>query len=328
MRYHYQMNRCCQFLCLCLLLLGCGDRKTLPATGPLPLNSAGKLEVVASFSIVSEAVAVIGGERIALTTLVGPDRDVHGFEPSPDDAKAVADASIIFANGLSLESWLPGMLSSTQSPARIAKLSKGIAAREAGDAEDHHDHHGHDHHHHGDYDPHVWHDVSHMIHQTERIHAVLAEAAPDYAAEFATRAEARIAELHELDEWVKTRIATIPAESRKIVTGHDCYGYFAERYGVTVAGVAIDSFSTGASEPSARDMANLVDHIKASGVSAIFGENIHDNRIVARVAEAAGVTLAPSLYTGALGPVGSAADSYVKMMRHNVEAMVTAMGGE
>jgi ABC-type Zn uptake system ZnuABC Zn-binding protein ZnuA len=127
---------------------------------------------------------------------------------------------------------------------------------------------------------------------------------------------------------VKERIATIPEESRKIVTGHDCFGYFADRYGITVAGVAIDSFSTGASEPSARDMARLVDHIKSAGVSAIFGENIHDNRIIGRVAEAAGVVLAPSLYTGALGPPGSAADTYAKLMRHNVDAMVTAMGGK
>lgn len=326
MRYHYRMNRCYTILTSCLLLLGCGDRKSLPATGLLPLNDSGKLQVVATFSIVSEAVAAVGGERIELITLVGPDRDVHGFEPSPDDAKAIADASLIFANGLGLETWLSGMLISTKSPARVCELSQGIAAREAGGSHDHHDHHGHDHHHHGDYDPHVWHDISHMIHQTEKIRDALAEAVPDHAAEFATRAEARISELRELEDWVKERIAAIPEESRKIVTGHDCFGYFADRYGITVAGVAIDSFSTGASEPSARDMATLVDHIKSTGVSAIFGENIHDNRIVGRVAEAAGVVLAPSLYTGALGPPGSPADTYVKLMRHNVDAMVTAMG--
>jgi zinc/manganese transport system substrate-binding protein len=326
MRYHYQMKRC-HFILLCLLLVGCGDRKSLPATGPLPTDPAGKLVVVATFSIVGEAVAEIGGDRIALTTLVGADRDVHGFEPSPDDAKAVADASILFASGLGLESWLPGMRSSTQSGARFIELSKGIAAREAGDAHAHHDH-GHHHHDHGDYDPHVWHDVAHMIHQAERIRDALAEAAPDHAAEFATHAERRIRSLRELDEWVKARIATVPEASRKIVTGHDCFGYFADRYGVTVAGVAIDSFSTGASEPSAREMTRLVDTIKGSGVSAIFGENIHDNRIISRVAEAAGVELAPSLYTGALGPSGSPADSYLKLMRHNVNAMVTAMGGQ
>jgi ABC-type Zn uptake system ZnuABC Zn-binding protein ZnuA len=166
MRYHYRMKRCYTIFASCLLLLGCGDRISLPATGPLPLNDSGKLQVVATFSIVSEAVAAVGGERIELITLVGPDRDVHGFEPSPDDAKAIADASLTFASGLGLETWLSGMLTSTKSPARVRELSKGIAAREAGGSHDHHDHHGHDHHDHGDYDPHVWHDISHMIHQT------------------------------------------------------------------------------------------------------------------------------------------------------------------
>jgi zinc/manganese transport system substrate-binding protein len=303
-----------------LLLAGCGDRK------PELVNADGKLVVVATFTIVGELVESIGGADVAVTTLVGPDQDVHGFEPTPNEAKAVAGAGIIFASGLGLESWLPGMLESTRSQARVVELSQGIAAREVG--HEHHDHEHHHHHHHGDYDPHVWHDVLHVIHQAEGVRDALSEAAPEHAAKFASRAAAYIDELRSLHQWVQSRIDNIPLEDRKIVTGHDCFGYFAARYGVTVAGVAIDSFSTGAGEPSAREMAKLVDRIRSSGVKAIFGENIHDNRIVSRVAEAAGVNLAPSLYTGALGPKGSPAETYDKMMRHNVEAMVTAMGGQ
>ena len=321
------MRQALYIILISLLLTSCGDRKTAPTDGPVLLNAEGKIEVVATFTIVSELVNAVGGERVAVTTLVGPDQDVHSFEPSPGEAKAVTEAALLVANGLNLESWLPGIIESTRSGARVIELSRGLKAREAG--HDDHDHHGHHHHHHhGDYDPHVWHDVLAMIHQTEQLRDALSKAAPAHAAEFAARAEVRIGSLRALHSWVQERIATIPPSSRKIVTGHDCFGYFAERYGITVAGVAIDSFSTGASEPSAREMAQLVDGIRESGVTAVFGENIHDNRIISRVAEAAGVKLAPALYTGALGPPGSAVDSYDKLMRHNVDAMVSAMGGE
>jgi ABC-type Zn uptake system ZnuABC Zn-binding protein ZnuA len=158
----------------------------------------------------------------------------------------------------------------------------------------------------------------------ENIRAALTTADPDHAADYAANAAAYIAELQALDEWVRTEVSALPSEQRKLVTSHDTFGYFAEEYGFEVIGTALPVSTEGAS-PSAQAIAALVEDIRATGVRAIFAENVSNPQLMEQIASEAGVVLAPALYTDALGAPGTDGDTYLKMMRYNVTTIVTAL---
>lgn len=194
------------------------------------------------------------------------------------------------------------------------------------DSEDTHEEHADGHgHHHGEFDPHVWHDVANAMLMVEAIRDALSAADPDNADIYATNADAYLAELTELDGWVTEQVERIPAERRKMVTAHDTFGYFAARYGFEVVGTALASFSTEAADPSAGELAELIETIQAEGVPALFAENVSNPDLIERIAQETGTTIGAPLYTDALGTAGTDGATYIDMIRYNVTAIVTAL---
>lgn len=292
-----------------------------------PTASGAPLPVVATFSILGDLVQAVGGDAVQVMTLIGPGIDAHTFDPAPADLVTLESAAVIFENGLGFEPWLDGFFASTQPKGTRVIVSDGIEPRHVSDGpeEDHRDEE--EGHHHGDVDPHVWHNVANAIVMVENIRDALVTADPVNAAIYQANAAAKIADLEALDAWVREQVATIPEERRKLVTSHDTFGYFADAYGFEVLGTALGSASTEAGDPSARDVAILIEEIANAGVPAIFAENVSNPDLMESIAAEAGVTLAPPLFTDALGEPGTEAASYDGMMRGNVTTIVNALSG-
>lgn len=300
-----------------------------------------KIRVVASFSILGDMVKQVGGEHVELVTLVGPDGDAHVYEPTPSDARALADAQLLVVNGLEFEGWLPRLIKSSGFKGTIiaasegAELLKGAEAHEADaheEAEAGHDHaeekHDHDsredHHAHGNVDPHAWQNLANGIIYVDNIAKGLAAADPDHAESYTANAQAYSARLSELHEKLKADFTTIPAERRKVVSSHDAFAYFGAAYGVVF--VAPEGANTE-SEASAGDVASIIDQIREQKLSAIFIENIADARLVEQIARETGAKIGGKLYSDALsGPEGPAA-SYLDMFRHNATQLLGAVKG-
>jgi zinc/manganese transport system substrate-binding protein len=293
-------------------------------------TSQTKLPVVASFSILGDLVQQVGGDKVEVRTLVGAGADAHTFEPSPADSAALTRAVLVFENGLGFEPWLERLYAASGSKARRVVVTDGLTALHA--EEDEGDGHGQaakekdkDDHGHGEQNPHAWHDVRHAQHMVGVIREALAAADPANAAVYRANGDRYLTELQALDTWIGEQVNSLPPERRKLVTTHDTFRYFAVRYGFEVVGTALGAASTEAAEPSAGEFARLVQAIKDAGVPAIFAENVANPRLMERLAHEAGVTLAPTLYTDALGQPGSNGETYVKMMRYNVTTIVDAL---
>ena len=269
-----------------------------------------RLRVVATFSIVGDLVRNVGGDRIALTTLVGPDGDTERYEPAPADARALGSAELIFENSLGSEPWLDRLYSASRSSAARVQVSQGITLIRGERNEP---------------DPHFWHDVATTMVVVRTIQDALSGIDPANAEAYAANAETYLARLEVLDAWVLSQADGLPAERRKLVTSHDTFGYFARRYGFEIVGVGLQSFFTDA-QPSAQQVNRLVQNIRATGVPAIFVENVTDPRLMQRVGREAGVLVAPALYTDALGVSNSPASTYVDLITHNVQTMTWALG--
>ena len=305
-------------------------------------SEEGPVEVVATYSILGDMVENVGGEEVELTTLVGADSDAHTFEPAPSDNAKLAEAAVVFENGLEFESWLDELYESSGSEAERVAVTEGIeslAAPEEEHGEDEHageedhegeepaDEEGHEgEEEHGEADPHTWHDVSRAMVMVETVRGALVEADPDNAEAYRANTKKYLSELQELDAEVMERTKSVPKENRVLFTSHDTFGYFAERYGFEVD-TALASVSTEASDPSAGETAALIREIEDSGVPAIFAENVSNSDSMRRVASEAGVDLAPTLYTDALGKPDSEGGTYVKMMRHNASTVADALSG-
>jgi zinc/manganese transport system substrate-binding protein len=288
------------------------------------------LQVVASFSILGDLIENVGGDAVAVTTLIGPGVDAHTYDPAPADLVVLAEADVVFENGLGFEPWLDGFFESAQPPGARVVVSEGITPREAGTDDEHEteaqpeENPAHEH---GQFDPHVWHDVANVIVMVGNIRDALAAADPDRAELYEANAAAYIAELEALDDSIREQVGTLPEERRTLVTSHDNLGYFADAYGFTILGNVFGSVSTEAGDPSARDIAALVEAIAATGVPAIFAENVANPDLMESIAAEAGVALAPALYTDALGPPGSPGETYIGMMQSNVTTIVDALRG-
>ena len=258
-------------------------------------------QVIATFSILGDIVAQVGGDTISLHTLVGPQGDVHTFEPTPADSVSLHKAMLIFEIGLGFETWLQQLFTSARSKARRVVVTQGLkslAIQTAASLPVAHPHkRGHD-----EVDPHVWFDVHNVLSIVEQVRDALGQYDPSKAAIYRDNAAQYSATLQELDAWIMAQVQTIPATRRKLVTSHDNLGYFARRYGFDVVGAAINAPSTDVTEVAARHVAALVKKVKALEVPAIFAETMHNPKLVQRLATEAGVRLAPPLYTDALGP--------------------------
>jgi zinc/manganese transport system substrate-binding protein len=316
-------------LCAVLLTFGLALSAFQPAMTPVAAQTpttGAPLQVVASFSILGDLVKNVGGEAVAVTTLIGPGVDAHTYDPAPADLVVLTKADVIFENGLGFEPWLDRFFASAQpSGARIV-VTEGITPRAAG-ADDHEGEAqvevGADAH--GQFDPHVWHDVANVIVMVGNIRDALVAADPARAELYEANAAAYIAELETLDVSIREQVGTLPEERRKLITSHDTFGYFADAYGFEVLGTALGSLSTEAGDPSARDIAMLITQIDEARVPAIFAENVANPDLMESIAAEAGVELAPPLYTDALGPQGSPGETYVGMMERNVTTIVDAL---
>jgi ABC-type Zn uptake system ZnuABC Zn-binding protein ZnuA len=232
----------------------------------------------------------------------------------------LSDAAIIFENGFGLETWLPKLCDAAQTKAQRVVVTRGIDVRHVPDAEGARPN-GRD----DDRDPHAWQNVKNAIVCVGNIRDALAEADPLHAPLYRARAEAYDKQLESLDSYIAQRIASLPENRRKLVTSHDAFGYFGQRYGVDISRSALESVTTEAADPSAMQLAGVVDQIKAAGVPVIFRESMQNPKLIDEIAADANVKVGPPLYSDALGAPGSDGDTYLKMMRYNADVLVNAL---
>jgi zinc/manganese transport system substrate-binding protein len=271
---------------------------------PVPAQS--RINVATSFSILADFVRNVGGDLVEVTSLVGPDGDVHSYVPSPADAKKVADAKLIILNGLGLEGSTERFMSAAGKGAKVVVASTGVAPLRLG----------------GEVDPHAWQSVANAKIYVAIIRDALIAADPAGKSVFETNAAAYLRRLDALDAEIKTALSAIPPERRKLITSHDAFGYFGTAYGI--AFIAPHGVSTE-SEASARDVARIIAQIRQQKIPAVFLENVTDPRLLERIAREAGARIGGTLYSDALtGPHGPA-PTYIDLMHHNVKQLVGAL---
>ena len=273
-----------------------------------PLRAEERLNVVASFSILADLVKNVGGDKVNVTSLVGPNGDIHVYAPAPSDAKTVGDVKLLVINGLGLEGWLPRLVQSSGSKAAIVTASNGIVTLERG----------------SEADPHAWQSVANAKIYVANIRDALATADPADAAIFRANAERYLAELDALDAEVRATVAKIPPERRKVISTHNAFGYFAAAYGIQF--IAPSGVSTE-NEPSARDIAAIIRQIKAEKIPAVFLENVSDDRLIRRIAAETGAKVGGTLYSDSLTGEKGPAPTYIDLVRHNIKALTSALGG-
>ena len=288
--------------------------------------AAEPVPVVASFSILGDLVRVVGGERVSVITLVGPDEDAHVFEPKPTDAKTLVQSRLLIVNGLGFEPWAQKLAKSAGYKGETVVASRGVKPLVMAE-EDAHGEKGHKDkgHHHDEADPHAWQNPHNVVLYTRNIAAALAKVDPAGATAYQTNANAYVKELQALDTWAKAQFAAIPADKRKAITSHDAFGYLAAQYQIKF--LAPQGVSTDA-EPSAREVAQLIRQIPRERIKAVFVENMSNPKLLAQLGKDAGVTVGPALFVDALSAAGGRADSYLKLMRHNVTQLAAGMRGQ
>jgi ABC-type Zn uptake system ZnuABC Zn-binding protein ZnuA len=277
---------------------------------PAELAPGKPLRVVATTTLVAEVARMVGGDDITLTTLVGPGFDPHTYEPTPQDARALAEADVVLINGLGLEKFLEDNLLLAGSTAPFLSLSDGIPPRHIDQGS-------------GELDPHVWLDPRNVMQWTSNAADGLAHLDPAHADDYRQRAAAYRQDLESLDQQVTAQLETIPADQRKLVTDHDTLGYFAARFGFTVIGAVIPSASSSA-EASAQELAALEDSIRREGVRAVFVAAEVNPGLAQQVADDTGARLVPLHLESLTGPDG-AAPTYLALMQSNVEAIAAGL---
>ena len=279
------------------------------------LLHAAPLKVVASFSILADFAGEIGGERVSVHALVGPDADAHAWQPRPSDARTVMEADLVIANGLGFDTWIERLAASAGNR-RVLLAADGVTTLA------HDDGHGHQGHDHGPLDPHAWQDVGNARIYARNIADALIAADPAGEAHYRSRLARYDAELAALDADIRARFAALPEAARKVVTSHDAFGYFGRAYDVrflAAAGVG------NRSEVSAAAMARLIRQLRKEKVPVVFIENVNDPRLIERIGTEGGARIGGTLYSDALsGPAGPAS-SYVAMMRHNADTILVGI---
>ena len=267
----------------------------------VPVSAQERLKVVATFSILGDLVAQVGGDKIDLTVLVGPDTDAHTYQPKPNDLRVLAGARVLVSNGLGFEGWIDRLADAASFKGTRIVVSTAAATGP---------------------DPHCWQDVACTRRYVANIATGLAAADPANAASYREHAQAYDARLAALEAWIRGEIATVPEDRRKAITGHNSYHYFSRSYRVTFE--APRGYSTE-SEPSARDMAQLIRQVRAEKIKALFIENMTNPVLIDEIARDAGAIVGPRLYSDALSKPGGPAPTYEAMMRYNVAALVAGM---
>jgi len=284
-----------------------------------PAAAADKIKAVATFSVIGDMVANVAGDRIDLVTLVGPGGDTELFKPSLGDGKSVAEARIVFMNDLNdeFEPWLEPLLKRVKFGGTKVVVSRGAKTYSSSEeraprskvTEE-------------EIDQHAWLDPKNGVIYVRNIAAALAKSDPANAPDYRARAAAYIKELQDLDAWAKTEMAAVPPAKRRILSSHDSLQYLARAYGITM--LAINGW-TNNSEPSAAELASLAQRIRREGIHALFLDSITDPRAMQQVAKETGAAIGGTLYGDALSKPGGEADTYVKMIRHDVTTLIAGM---
>ncbi len=305
---------------------------TLAVVTTSPSWAADKLKVVTSFTILGDMVRNIGGEHVALATLVGPDGDAHVFEPTPADARALAEADLVIVNGLGFEGWIDRLVKASGYKGPVVAASEGIAALKAEEehGHGHGDAHGSDekhekdedhHHHEGEFDPHGWQDLANGRLYVANIARALAAADTAHADDYRRRADAYDRELAALDRDIRSRLDAVPADRRKVITSHDAFQYFGRAYGIDFhAPVGLSTED----EPSAGEVAALIRQMRDEGIRVLFVDNISDPRLVQQLAREADAVIGGTLYSDSLSGSTGPAPTYIDMFRHNVSEIAKA----
>lgn len=292
-----------------LLLAGCASAG--PAPTAAPANPGAPIKVVTTMSVLADMIGNVGGERVRAQNIIPVGAGPEDYQPTPAAARAIAEADIVFYNGLGLEEWLGDLFASAGHPSQpqiavsegLEPLDRGSTAFTGGN-------------------PHFWMSAALGAKYVERIRDGLIGIDPAGAASYSANADAYIAQLLALNAELKQQAAMVPPAARKIVTNHDAFPYFAREYGFTIVG---DILGNAEAEPSAGAMAELVQKIKAEHVKAVFGESQFSPRLAEALAREAGVQVVSNLYTDTLGAPGSAGATYIEMLRYDMRAVVEAL---
>lgn len=264
--------------------------------------AADKIAVTASFSILGDLVSVVGGDRVALTTLVGPNEDAHVFEPKPTDVKAITRTQLLVTNGLGFEPWAAKLAKAAGYKGETVVASTGVKARPS--------------------DPHAWQNPNNVELYVRNIAAGLAKVDAAGAATYQANADAYVKELQTLDAWAKAQFLEILVAKRKVITSHDAFGYFGAHYQIQF--IAPQGMNTE-TEPSAKQVAVLIKQIQREKIKAIFVENMSNPKLLAQLSKDAGATVGASLYADALSGPDQPGATYLQMMRHNVAQLAAGM---
>jgi zinc/manganese transport system substrate-binding protein len=292
-----------------------------PATPNRPL------QVVASFSILGDWVAQVGGDYVAVKTLIGANQDAHAFQPRPRDVQTIAAADLVVLNGLGFEGWSERLIHSANYQGAVVVASRGIQPLTPVDGAHHHHHHGADHdgdkHGEGEGDdPHAWHDPANAAIYVANIRDALIVRDPANGDAYRTRAANYLQQLAETTAWAKGQFARLPANQRRAITNHDAFQYLARAFDLRFESPA--GWSTE-SQPSARNIARLIQQMRQQQVHALFLENISDPRMLQQLAKEGGGTLGGKLYSDALDTPGTAAATYLGMMHSNVDTLLRGL---
>lgn len=291
-------------LLLAATLASCGD------DGARAGGADAELRAVATTTQVADLVRQVGGERVDVSALLHPGSDPHGYEPRPSDVAAIAEADLVFSSGGEVDEWLGDLIDSAGGDTPTIALIDSVETIEAD----------------GDTDPHWWQDPRNAQLALSPIRDALARADPDAATRYRRSASAYADELRSLDADLANCFESLPAKERKLVTTHDSLAYLARRYGLEVIGAVIPSLSTQA-QPSAGDVEALVDQIESEHVAAVFPESGISQKLERAISRESGAEIGGELWTDSLGPDGSGAETYVRAMRANADALVRGMSG-
>lgn len=319
--------QCNRFLAF-LIVLSVG---VLTACGPesntrWEENRDDRVQVATSFSILEDLARQVGGEHVVVRSLVPRESDPHTFDANPRDGRTLSGADLVVEIGAGFEPWIDRLHASSRSRAHRLALTGVVDLMTV--ACERPRHFGHGQCGTGEKDPHVWLDVRKTMKMVEALRAALVEVDPDGAAYFEANASRYLADLEELDTWIESRVAAIPAPRRRLFTHHDVFRYFASRYEFDVVGTALTAATTDVFDPAASDVGHQIETLRAAGVPAVFPEKGSNARLLTRIAAEASVRVGPSLYTDYLSHKGGEASTYIDMMRYNVETLVTHLGDD
>lgn len=272
----------------------------------IPAAAHDKIKVVASFSILGDMVKQVTGELAEVTTIVGPDADAHVYTPNTSDAKAAANADIIFVNGMGFETWSKALIENSGTKAKVVVATEGVTEVKVD----------------GEVDPHAWNSLPNGMIYVANIAKHMAAIDPDHAATYEANAKAYTKKLQALHDRAVSELGKLPSDKRTVVTAHDAFGYLANAYELNfLAPVGIDTEA----EPSAKELADLIAHLKKVGAGALFVENITSPALVEQIARETGIKIGGRLFSDALSERGGPATSYEKMFEHNLGTIINAL---